>query len=94
MTVTPYSAETAPPAGPRVKFTGCYTSQGGCAGVAYFRNPTRQYASYSIWFNNGANGVSNFVLKLGGSHGIHAQTGDAYSSAWGNRGVPHDAPRD
>jgi hypothetical protein len=81
----------APPEGPEIMFTGCDTSQNGCAGIAYFRNNTGQSISHVIWFRHG--GQSNFVLGSGQTHSIHVQTGDTYSSAWGNNGVPNGSAR-
>lgn len=71
----------------------CNTSQANCSGLAYFNNPTQQFASYAIWLQNGSLGQSNFFLEPGGSNSIHCQSGDTFSSAWGNSGVPDDAQR-
>jgi hypothetical protein len=87
------SEDTALPTGPRIKFFACNTSQPGCAGVAIFVNNGGQVASYTVWFGNGANGHSSFVLDPGQTHGLHCQSGDTYSSVWGNQGVPPNAQR-
>ena len=90
-TTIPFDASKVP-SGPRIMFTSCSTSQAGCAGVAYF-GPFNQAASFRVWFGNGANGQSNFVIPAGQNHGIHVQSGDTYSSAWGSNGVPDNTPR-
>ena len=71
----------------------CNTSQPNCSGTAYFSNPTDQTASFAVWLENGSLGQSNFTLNPGASHSIHCQSGDTYSSAWGDSGVPDNALR-
>lgn len=78
---------------PLVAFLARNTSQPGVSGICTFRNPGPGYTGNTVWFNNGANGRSNFVLPPGTSHGIHVQTGDTYSTVAGNVEVPTNAPR-
>jgi hypothetical protein len=70
---------------------GCWTNQPNCAGIAHF-GPFNQVASFTIWHGN-TGGRENFVLPAGQTHGTHVQSGDTYSSAWGNAGVPDNAGR-
>lgn len=88
-----YHVKNAPPAGARIMFTGCDTSQQGCSGVQYFTNTFGQTVSYTVWFNNGALGRSNWVLGPNEQHGIHVQTGDTYSMAYGSGVVPDENQR-
>lgn len=74
----------------------CYTDKIDCYGRANFvNNDSSRYASYAVFFNNGANGRSNFVLEPGG--GDHSLSGirynDTYAAVFGQNGVPDGTQR-
>ncbi|MEY9720718.1 hypothetical protein ABIA22_003208 [Sinorhizobium fredii] len=71
----------------------CSTGNSGCAGVATFQNTGNQTASFTVWFQNGAQGRSNFVLQPRQTHGIHVRSGDTWSWVWGSTVVPDSTPR-
>jgi hypothetical protein len=78
----------------QVQFTNCYTNQAGCAGVAYFdNNGASQSKACTVYFRNGANGRSNFVLPPNQWHGIHVQTGDTFACVWGTNSPPDNTQR-
>lgn len=78
-------AETTP--APAQLKGACWTNTPNCAGVAYFVNNSGQTGSCTVYFNNGAQGVSNFVLRPGEQHGIQVRTGDTYACVPGSSGV-------
>jgi hypothetical protein len=72
----------------------CWTNTANCAGLATWKNNYAQFVSCTIYWNNGASGVSNFVLRPNGdSATYHVRTGDTTACAWGNGGVPAGAQR-
>lgn len=78
---------------PDLTLLRCNTGQPNCYGVATFANDSGQTRSYTVWFQNGGRGRSNFVLSSGATHGIHVQSGDTWSWAPGSQTVPEMNPR-
>jgi hypothetical protein len=78
-----------------VQTINCYTNVRSCYGRAYFKNTDgSRYASFRVYYNNGSNGHSNFVLPPGGDHWMTGiRYNDTYASAWGSSGVPDGAQR-
>lgn len=80
-------------AAPTLEILSCHTGQSGCSGVATFVNNSGRDQSFTVWFQNGRQGRSNFVLRNGQTHGLHVRTGDTWSWAWGSQTVPEQNPR-
>lgn len=73
-------AESAPvPEEFSVLRTNCYTNVRDCAGLAYWRNNSASGWGCTIWWNNGANGRSNFSLWPDQSVSYHVRYNDTYS---------------
>jgi hypothetical protein len=68
--------------------TNCYTNVRDCAGLATWRNTDARAVSCSVWWNNGANGRSNFVLLPGQTAGYHVRFNDTTSCVWIEQGPP------
>ena len=70
--------------------TNCYTNVRDCAGLAHFKNKDATGIGCTIWWNNGAQGRSNFVLEPGGTHAVHVRYNDTMSCVWKNQAPPAD----
>lgn len=89
-----FDPKAVPPKDVKPQMTNCYTNQAGCDGVAYFdNNGGSQNKACSVYFGNGAQGQSNFVMPPNQWHGIHVRTGDTYACVWGNNQPPNNAQR-
>jgi len=85
----PYDEKKLPKDAPRITFAAPSSMTPLSTGLATFVNISSSSAvSVTVWFNNGATGHSNAVLEPNGQWSIWVQTGDTYSWAWGNQGVP------
>ena len=90
----PFDPKAVQPKDVKPQMTNCYTNQAGCDGVAYFdNNGGAQNKACSVYFGNGAQGQSNFVMPPNQWHGIHVRTGDTYACVWGNNQPPNNAQR-
>ncbi|MDX3805107.1 hypothetical protein ACXIUS_22190 [Bosea thiooxidans] len=78
---------------PRINLSAKSTSSTLSTGLATFKNVSGGYVSVSVWFQNGNAGNSNATIPPGQTWQIWVQTGDTYSWAPGNNGVPTGAPR-
>lgn len=90
----PYDPKSAPKVEKRITFSAPATNVPHSTGLATFQNVSNQAVSITVWFDNGARGYSSAVLKSNGDEWpIWVQTGDDYSWALGDQGVPVENQR-
>lgn len=61
--------------------------------MAHFQAPGNSAVSCTVWFGDGAQGQSNFVMPAGQGHDIHVRYGDTRSCVFGSGGVPAGTQR-